>query len=119
MWKVEFARDENGRPLGKTSIEACRKKYPNAVGLLQKRLDAILHRLNIGSPEKDALSFGWVHPEKGRIFGIDPLPNNPPLRMYCALVPKTETVLIFTIGGKSRQQKELDEIFEWAGRLLK
>lgn len=117
MWTVHFAVDGDGRPVGKTRIDSYKKRHPAAVILMVKRLNMILDRLNMGATTEDALSFGWVHPEKGEVFGIDPIPGNPPLRMYCCLKPNLKKAVIFTIGEKKRQQADLKEVFKWAAAL--
>lgn len=117
MWTVDFARDANNQPLGKNRIDSYRKKHPAAVGVMRKRVDMIIKRLNLGADARDALAFGWVHPEKGGVFGVDPLPDNPPLRMYCVLKMDAWKLLILTIGEKKRQQADLNEVFAWVAAL--
>lgn len=117
MWEVVFATDNNDRPLGKSRFDYYGKNQPRACAKLRQRLARVMDCLNNGLPPETALSFGWVHPEGGGIFAIDPVPGHPALRMYCTLKPDIQKIVIFTIGEKKRQTEDILEVREWSSNL--
>lgn len=117
MWEVSFATDLEDKPLGKSRLDYYGKNHPAAVAKMRQRLDRILECLNNGISQADALSFGWVHPEKQGVFAIDPMPGFQSLRLYCALVPDVGRIVIFTIGEKKRQQEDIQTVLEWKSKL--
>ena len=115
MWKAEFARDSKGIPVGKNRFEFFRKKHPVAMAVLETRLQMILTALNAQKPIREILSQGFVHLEPGAVFALSP--GQPPLRLYCCLETKTQTLAILTMGDKRRQKEDIVDAVRWANEI--
>lgn len=116
MWSVAYAVDDDNVPIGKSRFDRCRKKYPEAWVSLHTRLGMLLASLNGGRSLKDTLNRGWIHPEQGAVFAIDP--GRPALRLYCCLDHANSRIVILTLGEKKRQRADVLDALAWAKEIL-
>jgi hypothetical protein len=116
MWKIVYAVDEHGVPVGKSRFDWCRRKYPEAMAVLNARLDMLLLSLKSGRPTGEVMRRGWIHPERGPVFAIDP--GKPALRLYCCLDYASESLVLLTVGDKKRQGIDVLNSLDWAKEIL-
>ncbi len=116
MWRILPALDENNVPLQKRRKDFFKKKHPDAVDVLEKRLDNLRSALEDGMPLRVALSRNWVHPEKAGVFAV--CVNQPALRLYFLPLPEKKILLTLNIGDKNRQSADVVEAGRWAASIL-
>ncbi len=116
MWDFAFALDDDGEPLAKNRLERYRRKYPEEMNMLDVRVSMLLSALNAGYPVREALNRGWVHPEEGPVFAVDP--GRSVLRLYCCLDRANTRIIILTIGEKKRQGADVRDAAAWAREIL-
>ncbi len=107
MWEMVFAEREDGVPIGKNRFAYFGKKHPSAVAELFSRVQGMVSAFNSGVSFDEACVFGRVHREPGGVFAVTT--PNPPLRLYCCLIPDLQKFVIITLGDKRRQSEDIRE----------
>ena len=116
MWRIVPALDENDVPLQKSRRDFFKRKHPDALYALEKRLEEVRSNLEAGMPLRMALSRNWVHPEKAGVFAV--CINQPALRLYFLPLPEKKILVTLNIGDKNRQSADVLEAARWATAIL-
>lgn len=116
MWTIAFAEDENGVRLGKNRFDTFTKRYPQAMEMMHLRAKMLLTSLDAGCPISEAMQRGWIHPERGRVFAIDP--GKLALRLYFCLDRRNFRLVILTVGEKKRQGSDIRDCARWASEIF-